>query len=622
MRPCLLFLVAEKIRHQRVAVWKEEAAIEANCRAVVLTLLMLALSGMAMAAQQTTAPAPAAQPAPATSSSTAQASPANAPASPPAINPNAPEMSSREETSTTFKVKVNLVETRVVVRDLQGHVIGNLKKEDFQLTDNGKPQVITKFSMEQLGAKPATKPRSGEEPLDDDATLKLPLRYVIFLFDDVHLKAADLAHVRDAVKLNVGSLQSTERVAIFTTSGQTQLDFTDDRDKIQDTLSRLRPRPITGSGGQECPDVSYYLADQAGNKNDPQANRLITQETLDCLFDGDATKLAGAQQMAQAAISRQLDQGNHETQISLSTLKGAVQRIVAMPGQRSIILLSPGYYNPDQKQEQMEITDRALHSGVVISALDARGLYTLTPDIASTQDTVIAGPLMLYIHQEATANADVMMELANATGGMFVQNSNDFEGGLRRLAAPPEYTYLLAFAPQDLKLDGRFHNLKVTVKGQRLNIQARKGYYAPRQATDAAEQAKEQIRDEVFSQEELHDLPVELHTQFFKTSDDDAKLSVLVRLDVRHLHYRKVDGRNNNSVTVTAVVFDRNGNYINGNQKTIEMHWKDETLGSKLAAGVTLKSSFDVKPGSYMVRLVVRDEEGQLTAQNGAIEIP
>ena len=60
-----------KIRHQRVAVWKEEAAIEANCRAVVLTLLMLALSGMAMAAQQTTAPAPAAQPAPATSSSTA-----------------------------------------------------------------------------------------------------------------------------------------------------------------------------------------------------------------------------------------------------------------------------------------------------------------------------------------------------------------------------------------------------------------------------------------------------------------------------------------------------------------------------------------------------------------------
>ena len=160
------------------------------------------------------------------------------------------------------------------------------------------------------------------------------------------------------------------------------------------------------------------------------------------------------------------------------------------------------------------------------------------------------------------------------------------------------------------------------MKGQKLSIQARKGYYAPKQAASEVEQAKQQIQDEVFSQEELHDLPVELHTQFFKTSDDDAKLSVLVRLDVQHLHYRKADGRNNNSLTIVSAVFDRNGNFVTGNQKTLQMHWKDETLDTKLASGVTLKSSFDVKPGSYLVRLVVRDDEGQLAAQNGAIEIP
>ncbi len=69
------------------------------------------------------------------------------------------------------------------------------------------------------------------------------------------------------------TLQPTDRVAIFTTSGQTQLDFTDDRDKLHDTLNRLRPRPITGSGVQECPDMSYYMADQIQNKNDNQALR-------------------------------------------------------------------------------------------------------------------------------------------------------------------------------------------------------------------------------------------------------------------------------------------------------------------------------------------------------------
>src|ERR1019366_107708 len=50
--------------------------------------------------------------------------------------------------------------------------------------------------------------------------------------------------------------------------------FSDDRDKLQDTLNRLRPRPITGSGAQECPDLSYYMAEQAGNKNDPEALRI------------------------------------------------------------------------------------------------------------------------------------------------------------------------------------------------------------------------------------------------------------------------------------------------------------------------------------------------------------
>ena len=155
--------------------------MKTKCRAAVVTLLTLVLAGLAMAAQQTTTPAPAAQPSSATSSSasTPQSSPPSPPATPQTTNANAPEMSSQEDTSTTFKVKVNLVEVRVVVRDAQGNAVGNLQKEDFQLTDNGKPQVITKFSMEQAGAKPVAKPPSAGTDLDDAAP-GLPLRYVIY----------------------------------------------------------------------------------------------------------------------------------------------------------------------------------------------------------------------------------------------------------------------------------------------------------------------------------------------------------------------------------------------------------------------------------------------------------
>ena len=90
-----------------------------------------------------------------------------------------------------------------------------------------------------------------------------------YLFDDVHLKFSDLVYVRDAAGRSMDALQATDRAAIFTTSGQGNLDFTSDRAKLHDALLKLRPRSLTGTGVQGCPDVSYYMADQILNKNDP-----------------------------------------------------------------------------------------------------------------------------------------------------------------------------------------------------------------------------------------------------------------------------------------------------------------------------------------------------------------
>jgi VWFA-related protein len=540
------------------------------------------------------------------------------------------EMSAHEEPAT-FKSKVNLVLVPVVVRDSQGRAVGNLKQEDFQVFDKGKPQVITKFSVEKSGGN-LTAPSTNAEATPGEAAppMAVPDRFTGYVFDDVHLAFGDLARVRDATDRHFASLDSTARAAIFTTSGQTTLDFTDDRAKLHETLMRLQPRPIIGSSMNECPQVDYYMADAIENKNDQQAFQAATAEAIVC-SSLDPTKpgaLQTAQATARSAAQRNLHQGEHDSRVSLSVLKDVIRRIAAMPGQRSMILVSPGFLTTfDHTQEKTEIIDRAIHSNVIISALDARGLYTIVPGGDASQggtDFTSTALKSRYQTDSALAQADVLAELAEGTGGSFFHNSNDLDAGMKRVSDAPEYFYMLGFAPQNLKLDGTFHRLKVALKAStKLALQARRGYYAPRHVADAVETAKREIEEALFSREEIHDIPVELHTQFFKSSDENARLAVLVRVDVKHIRFRKEDGRNRNDLTIVSGLFDRNGNYVTANERIIEMRLRDDTLENKLGQGINLKTNFDVKPGSYLVRLVVRDAEGQMmSAQNGAVEIP
>jgi VWFA-related protein len=574
-------------------------------------------------------------------SPTSPAAPAASPAAQAPAEPAKPQASgstdnaevSSRDTAPTFKVRVNLVLVRVVVRDQQGKVVPNLHKEDFQLSDNRKVQTISTFSVETPESHVvATTTSADENASADPAAAKavaaaLPQRFVSVVFDDQHLTMQDAMFVRTSAGRFLDSLAASDRVGIYSTSGQFTQEFTNDHELLRKSLLKIIPHSPT-EGLHDCPDISYYQADLIQNKNDTQALAVATEDTVQCAFNGDETQRAAAQGIAQAMAGAVVGREDSSTEYVLRHMEDVMRRLGTMPGQRIMVLVSPGFITSTLHLEFSDLVDRATKANIVINTIDARGLYTPDMgDIANPSTNAsyrTAGYRATYAVAAQLAQEDVLAELADGTGGTFFHNRNDVDEGLREAGAAPAMTYLLGFSPQNLKLDGSLHTLKVSfVKKSNYKIQARHGYFAPRHVVDPTEAAKQEIQEALFSQDEIRDLPVDLHTQFFKTDSYQARLAVLTHVDIKGVHFRKAEGRTRDDLTVATAIFDENGNYITGGEKIVQMKLLDPTYNRLLQSGLNLKTSFDVKPGSYLVRQVVRDSEGsQLAARNGAVIIP
>jgi VWFA-related protein len=570
----------------------------------------------------------------------AQAPSTQEPAPPPATKtsdePPTPSRTAEvvtRDSSTTFKVRVNLVQVRVVVRDENGKVVENLKKEDFLLFDNRKPQTISTFSMETPSSRTVAVVTVSDHPETDvektPATAAgLPQRFVSLLFDDIHISMEDAVTVRVATTKIFDALAASDRVGIYTTSGQVTQEFTSDHQVLLDLLNRIIARPVSQNDVHSCPDISYYQADLIENRNDQQALGVAVEDTIQCAYNGDETKSAVARSQAQAAAARALSTGDISTDYAYRHMEDAMRRLSGMPGQRKLVFISPGFILSTLLAERADMVDRANRAGIVIDTVDARGLYT--PDVIgdisspSVDSYKTQGYKASYRVAAQSAQSGILEDFALGTGGTYFHNRNDLDVALRQAVAAPATSYLLGFSPQNLKLNGSFHALKVSLSGkQKYTLQARRGYYAPRTLKTPEETAKQEIQEAVFSQDEIRDLPVDLQTQFFRKDQAQVRLSVLAHLDLKTIKFRKVDGRNHDDLTLATVIFDENGNFVTGGEKILEMKLLDSTLERLDRSGLTVKSSFDVKPGTYLVRLVVRDKEGELmAARNGAVVIP
>ncbi len=246
--------------------------------------------------------------------------------------------------------------------------------------------------------------------------------------------------------------------------------------------------------------MTYYMGYQIYEKGDAQALAIATADALRCA-DLPPQETSVATKLAQDAARVSDLLGNKDTASSLDQLRNVVAKLASMPGQRTLVLVSDGFLvTEDRLPEETGLIERAIRANIVIGSLDARGLYEMSiPDASDTGvNPNTLAQKATFLNMGAMLQSDVMSALADGTGGVFYHGLNDYREGLERTAAAPDYLYVLGFSPADLKLDGKRHSLKVTLKTAKgMDIQARKGYYAPKYGTDPAEQSREQIEESV-----------------------------------------------------------------------------------------------------------------------------
>jgi VWFA-related protein len=543
----------------------------------------------------------------------------------------------------SIKVQTNLVEVDVVVRDAHGKPVANLKQTDFQILDDGKPRAITAFAVEThaapaAGTAPTSRP-STEVPTAAPVPVKPagPPRFIALYVDDIHTNSGDLQHAKLAAKRFLReALTPNDRVAIFTSSSTNSLDFTNDVGKLLGAIEKLQAHPrISESGLAPCPRITPYQAYLIVN-NDPAALQSSLAEKAAC--DSNAQLLPGVpiKQTNEGMVSvraqaeQTWDQARMISENTLAAIQGVVNYVSKMPGNRMLLLASSGFLSDTLEPEEDTIIREASHAGVVIDALDAKGLYAEGPGrpINEIQQVAVL-PIQTFVFEELSRGSRLqaadaaMANLAASTGGLFFHNNNDLDFGFRELGMVPEVTYLLGFDPAGVASDGKYHKLKVKLTAANHPfVQARPGYFAPAREEAARPVPENEFDKEVFAADKLSGVPVAVITQPGKNEQGKPILWVDVHVDVRRLNFESHDNRSMQNLKFVMALLDSKGNLVAGKEGVMRLALKKPTLDRFEEMGLSAKVFLEAPPGSYELRTVTQESsDGKISCSTIPVQV-
>jgi VWFA-related protein len=537
----------------------------------------------------------------------------------------------------TLRVLTKLTVEDVTVTDAKRIPVHGLMKPDFELKEDGKPQIIRNF--EEYGVE-----RSSTQP---PPSLAL----------NTYTNVLSTGPTTGAVNVLLLDGVTTGLTKALTISPE---DFQYARQQSMKYLANLP------AGTQVA---ILHLGSNLRVLQEPTSDKALLLGSMNAIV----YKPAAGAYVTRSSPGAACIAANVQSEMIVDALNQIAAYLSGIKGRKNLIWFTPGIPWLTQYQDfsrisclrdytaQLHKTYGLLNAArVALYPIDPRGLFNDPSVSASALPQIVAGgssPMPQIaapsIQQIAAFGSGIqgehnsLREMADATGGTPYFNRNDLQSAVGEAIATGSDYYSLSYVPPVSGYDGRFHAISVKVDRPNLLLQYRAGYTSldpakiPASSSAGASMTGESMpstfrlamgHGTVNSTQLLFNVRVTPSSVSGKIGDPvigslspSLQGKHLVRYDFQYsLSGDQItlvdssDGTSRGSVELVLSAYDSDGKLLNGLSQTVNFTVNPDDVARFLQRPFQVPIQFDLPPGNIFVRVGVRDVQ---SGRYGTLEI-
>lgn len=505
----------------------------------------------------------------------------------------------------TFRVAVDYVEVDVLVTDANGNYVRDLTKDDFQVFEDGKPQAVSNFVAVNIPVTRSEQPLFTRQAIDPDVeTNDQPFagRVYVMVLDSAHTLPQNTNLMRVAAKKFVNEkLGANDLMAVVQAHGAQGgpadgQEFTNNKRLLLAAIDKFRgtePRSATLNKQDDViNNAAQRAAIAASGGTPPDPTDLDVKER-------EYNARAVLDELTAVADWFSVVHGRKKSILYFSEgISYDIHDVFANGGNNAAEMI----------QLRMRDLERATtKANAVIYAIDPRGLQGLADDSIELQQVDAPGLDQNSMQNEMRLAGESLLDLAEATGGFAVVNTNRIANAFDRIVDENSSYYVLAYYPPNPKRDGKYHNITVRVTRPGLTVRFRKGY--ANQTGKAPEPVKSDLAPELLqaiqSPVPVSGLGMRVFAAPFRGAAPSA--SVLVGVELRG---RDVATTAGGKLDLAYAAIDLDGKMKASSHDTLTLNLRPETKARVEEKGMRVLGRLNVPPGRYQLRVAAYDSAG------------